>query len=315
MTSPRIFVYHPNADRFQSWIQDIHPESDVVVGFDEAALERHLPDAEILLTFGRLKGAALSKATKLRWLQTTSAGIDSLVAGKDALKNVTVTNARGLHADIIGDYVIGAITMLHWGFPGLLRDQANKNWNYHVTPTLNGRTLGIVGLGAIGAEVARRAEAMKMRVIGVRRSSGHDGVDHVYSVDRLNDVLAECDFVVLLVPGTAETDKLIGEAQLAAMKKTAFLINVSRGSVVDEPALVAALRKGTIAGAMLDVFEKEPLPPDSPLWEMPNVVMTAHIAGSRTDYDEGIRDIFLDNLERYLSGATLRNQVDVVRGY
>ena len=200
----------------------------------------------------------------------------------------------------------------------LVKQQEEKAWKRMNPAELYGATVGIISLGRIGSEIAKRAKAFGMRVIGTRRTAAGEkaeNVEQVYPISRLNDLLAESDYVVLTLPSTAETKKLIGEAQLKAMKKSAFLINVARGDVVDEQALIAALRDGTIAGAALDVFDKEPLPADSAFWELPNVLISPHVAGYAEKGDDRMTDLFCDNLRLFLDGKPLVNIVDATKGY
>jgi phosphoglycerate dehydrogenase-like enzyme len=177
-------------------------------------------------------------------------------------------------------------------------------------------TLGVVGLGTIGTEIARRARTFGMNVVGVKRTSAPvEGVDQVFGPDRLGEMLSLCDFVVLVVPATAQTERMFGASEFQAMKRTAYLVNISRGSTVDEEALIQALQQGSIAGAILDVFDKEPLPAESPLWFLENVVITPHIAGYLQGYTQQVMEIFSDNLTRWRKGLPLRNVVDLERGY
>jgi phosphoglycerate dehydrogenase-like enzyme len=210
--------------------------------------------------------------------------------------------------------------MLAKGWPGLVRAQARREWTRFWPRVLAGQTVGIVGLGSIGRAVARLAKAFDMRVLGVRRSGAplecaDYEVDGIFGPLDLLNVLAESDYVVLALPLTEETHHLIGELALRAMKPSAYRIHVSRGAVIDEAALVRALKEGEVAGAGLDVFESEPLPPESELWGMDNVIISPHIAGGTPRYMELAVDLFCENLRRYLAGEPLRNVVDTKRGY
>lgn len=197
------------------------------------------------------------------------------------------------------------------------RNQAGKIWEPRPVAPLAERTIGIVGLGPVGLAIARRAKSAGMSVAGLKRDVSADvaEVDQLFAPQQLEDLLRLSDFVVLAVPKTPETTGLIAARQFREMRRSAVLINVARGSVVVEADLVRALEGGNIAGAVLDVFEQEPLPAANPLWTMPNVVITPHVAGSVPDYIDRAFEIFADNLERYLAGQPLRNQVDLLRGY
>ncbi|MCL6640825.1 MAG: D-2-hydroxyacid dehydrogenase [Candidatus Rokubacteria bacterium] len=257
----------------------------------------------------------MARARRLRWIQLTSAGAEQLLPARAALRDVVVTNTRGIHADAMADYALGVMVMLRWDFPRLLRAQAGRVWEPRLAVPLAGATVGVVGLGAIGSEIARRARAFGMHVIGIKRTpgGGEPGIE-VVTAGRLREVLPRCDFVVLAVPITPATRHLLGSAELAAMKPGACLVNIARGPVVDEAALVAALRAGRLGGAALDVFEEEPLPARHPLWSLPNVTLTPHVAGEPAHYARRVADVFLDNLGRWRRGEPLRNVVDFERG-
>lgn len=313
--APRILLYHPDAAAYAALLAARVPGVDCVATTDEAEFRRELPEAEILAVY-KFPVDALAAAAKLRWIQFASAGTEPIAPVRDRVSHLILTNGRGIHAAPIADYVMTAAVMLQSGFPTFFRNQQARRWERRPVVALAGRTLGVVGLGAIGQAIARRAAASGMDVIGVRRSGAPlPDVGQVYAPERLAEFLPRCDFVVLAVPVTDATRAMIGAREFAAMKPSAYLINVARGAVVDEPALIAALAGGTIAGACLDVFAVEPLPPESPLWTMPNVIVTPHIAGMRDDYGAQFTAIFADNLGRYARGEPMRNVVDPARGY
>jgi phosphoglycerate dehydrogenase-like enzyme len=311
----KVLVYHGRADTYRALLAEAFPDLEVAAGTTGEVLDRHLADAEVLLAF-RFPVERLPEARRLRWLQLTSAGADHLLDGRDALRTVTVTNTRGIHVEVMADYALGVIVMLQWGFPRLFRQQQARVWRQQSTEPLAGKRLGIVGVGAVGGEIARRGAAVGMEVLGVRRDPGPvAGVSRMFGPDGLRDLLPLCDFVVLTVPGTPATRHLLGEAELRRMRPTAFLVNLARGSVVDEPALVRALQDGAIAGAALDVFETEPLPPASPLWAMENVIVTPHISGEPDEYPRRVMTVFAENLVRWRQGRPLTNVVQLDRGY
>lgn len=305
-----------DAETYARLIGERFPQVRTIVAPDSDRLARHIEEADVLLAF-RFPVEAVDRARKLRWFQCTGAGVDSIFPIPDKARHITVTNARGIHGDVIADFVMAGVTMLHWDFPGLLREQANKQWNMRYVAPLADKTLGVVGLGSIGATIARRAKSAGMTVVGTKRdcSVPVDGVDRLFAADALAEMLPLCDFVVLALPATPDTVALIGAAELAHMKPEAFLINIARGSIVVEAELIKALQSGVIAGAMLDVFEREPLPVDSPLWDMPNVIVTPHVAGAPKDYAERLFAIVGDNIERFLNKQPLKNVVDLGRGY
>lgn len=302
------------------------PEQAAAAAEVRARLEAALAQAEVLFGFPPrldLAAALAERLPRLRWFQATSAGVDRLLESGAlrllAERGVVVTNARGLHATPIGEYVMAAMLMFCKGAPRFIRAQAQRRWDRFMPLELRGKTVGIVGMGAIGSEVARLSKAFGCRVLAIRRSAtaraGHEHADLVLPPSGLPFLLGESDFVVLATPLTPETRRLIGEPQLRAMKPAAYLINIGRGAIVDEAALVRALREGWIAGAALDVFEQEPLPPDSELWGLENLVISPHISGGTERYMQRAVAIFTGNLRRYLDGSPLENVVDPQRGY
>ena len=281
-------------------------------------LDELLADAAIIYGF-RLPADVLTRAPKLKWFQTMSAGVDRFLTEEFKRSQVVMTSVSGIHAVPIGEFVLGLMLMLAKQTPLAFQQKQQKLWKSYLATELRGKIVGIVGLGNIGREVARLAQAFGMKVVAMRRSAGRSRrtryVDKLYLRDQLQALLAESDFVVLTLPLTAETERIIGEAELRAMKPTAYIINIARGNLVDEEALIKALQEHRIAGAGLDVFSKEPLPADSPLWEMPNVIMSPHIAGGMADYIDRATDIFIQNLRRYLKGESLLNIVNKEIGY
>lgn len=284
-----------------------HPETEVVTSFH--------PPAE-----------TTALAPRLRWIALPSAGADlALREGLVREGGPVVTTARGIHAAPISEFVFSVMLLWvrHW--PQMLALQHAHDWPAQerraalTARELHGATLGLVGLGAIGRRIAQLGRCFSMRVMATRRGATpgetDPDVDELLPLDRLDALLAQADFVVIAVPGTPATHHLIGAPQLRAMKPSAFLVNIARGSVIDEQALVEALRGGEIAGAGLDVFENEPLPSDSPLWNMPNVFISPHISGASPAYSRRFTDLLLENLARYRAGQPLRNVVSLEHGY
>jgi len=298
-----------------------------------AALAQH-PSTEVLYTF-HVPSDALEVAPGLRWIQLHTAGADHLLQHAIMHTEVLVTTASGIHATPITEHVFAAILAHRRQVPLWLRCQQERKWPkgrwcLYATPELRGSTLGIVGYGSIGREVGRIGQAFGMRVLALRRSAERaeqgysvpgtgdpEGAvpERFYRPEALHQMLSECDYVVVALPSTPETYHAIGEAELGAMKPNAFLVNIARGAIVDEGALIRALQEGWIAGAGLDVFEQEPLPDDSPLWEMENVLLSPHIAGFSPRYDGRAVALFAQNLSRYLTSRPLLNLVDKSRGY
>jgi len=277
---------------------------------DAAAL---IAEADVLYAW-KFPPALYAKATRLAWLQAMGAGVDWALT-PELPSRVTVTRAPGIFGPWIAEYVMGWCAWVTQRMAMYLEAQRERRWIAARLPDrLRGKTLTVVGLGDVGRAVARAARAFGMRVVGVNRSGrAAREAERVYASRDLTRALAEADFTVLTVPLTRETRHLIGRRQLEAMKPGAWLVNVARGDVLDEAALVEALRTRRIAGAVLDVFAVEPLPPDHPLWTLPNVVITPHIAGPGTP--EELAPVFNDNLARFLAGRRLRHVVDRARGY
>jgi phosphoglycerate dehydrogenase-like enzyme len=289
-----------------------------------ANLAAILAEAEVLFTSTVIPPDIAGRAPKLRWVQITAAGVEGLVDSEFARSGGTLTSASGIHAVPIGEYVMGAMLAFAKGLPAAMRARADRTWRPYLAEELHGKTVGILGLGAIGSYVAKLAKADGMRVLAIRRSvqrreagekAGIADVDELLPPSDLPYLLSQADYVVIAVPLTPESRRLVGERELQLMRPTARLINISRGAVIDETALVRALKEGWIAGAALDVFEQEPLAPDSELWGMDNVILTPHISGGTPVYMERAVELFSENLRRYLAGEPLRNAVDLKRGY
>jgi glyoxylate/hydroxypyruvate reductase A len=286
---------------------------------DEARWRALLARADILFDFDSTHRQDLPDLSpRVRWIQATSAGIGQTVKrwGYDTrLPGAVFTTASGVHVRPLAEFVVMALLMHYRGARRMLRDQQRKQWEPYATTDLEGRTLAIVGLGRIGTGIARTCRALGMTVIGTRLTPAPDPVDRFFPPDQLHEMLPQAEVLVLIVPHTPRTEKMIGPRELALLPRGAFFINVGRGAVVDEPALVESLRSGHLAGAALDVFAEEPLPPSSPLWEMPNVLVSPHSASTSDRENARIVDLFCDNLRRFLSGAPLRNVLDVERMY
>jgi D-2-hydroxyacid dehydrogenase (NADP+) len=284
----------------------------------EKELDILLTKAEILYGF-MFPGNVISRSPKLKWIQAISAGVDRTLTPEIAASAVTMTNVSGMHVVPISEWVFGLILSFAKNLGQINQNQKHKKWERYSSTVLDGKTLGILGLGNIGRRVARVGKAFGMRVVATRRHVRQTGrardVDTVYPPEKLVQLLAESDYVVDCLPHTKETERIIGEKELRAMKANSFLVNIGRGATVDEPALIRALQEKWIAGAGLDTFQREPLPVESPLWDMPNVIVTPHTSGSTDDYMSKAADIFCENLRRYLAGKRLRNIVDKKLGY
>jgi phosphoglycerate dehydrogenase-like enzyme len=258
-------------------------------------------------------------APRLRWVQAVGAGTGQLQSSGLAEAGIRLTTAAGANAVGIAEFALARVLQEWKHLRALDALQAEHHWEPRYGRQLAGATLGLLGLGAINAEVASRAAAFGLRVLATRRSATPGAtapsVDRVYPPGELPSMLAECDAVIAAVPETPETTGLMDEAAFAAMPAGSFFCNVGRGSLVDEPALVAALERGHLRAAALDVASVEPLPPDHPLWDAPNLYLSPHSASSPAALFVNLHELFEDNLARYLSGEALRNEVDLARGY
>lgn len=309
-----VLVYHPyEAQHYASLVQIPGNRVTLQVASTPGDATRLAGEADVLYAW-RFPPALYARAPRLRWLQAMGAGVEWALSPELPAK-VVVTRAPGVFGPWMAEYVLGWCLWVTQRIPAYLDAQRRRRWMPDIIPRrLGGTTMLIVGLGDIGRVIGRAARALGMRVIGVSRSGRSLPEAHrVYRVSALRRALGEADWVVVVVPLTAETQGLIGEPELAAMRSSAWLINVARGAVVDETALVNAIRARRIGGAVLDVFATEPLPPDHPLWNLDNVVVTPHISGPSTP--EEITPVFVENLRRFLAGRPLHHVVDRHRGY
>jgi phosphoglycerate dehydrogenase-like enzyme len=300
------------------------PEVEFVAANDEEALAREAADAEVFFGF-HFPEPLVPRAPRLRWIQSAGAGIERNLSPAVLARDVAVTNAGGLAAVAIAEHVIGLALVLCRNHHVAIRLQQEARWDRAAVMAGDGGPLrefagsrmAILGLGPIGRAIAERAAALGATVRGLRRhpAGAVAPLEAVVGPDALHALLGWADFVVLAVPHTPETEAMIGPPELAAMRADAYLVNIARGSVVDEEALVDALRRRAIAGAALDVFREEPLPASNPLWTLPNVIVTPHVAGAMPRYFERALGLFAENLARYRAGQPLRNLVDKSAGY
>lgn len=302
-------------------IREAAPDADIMIIKSRKdwtdAVARQCADFDIFL--GILLDAWIDKLLNLKWAQLASAGVDRVLKSQEVMnREVVITNASGVHAIPISEYILSLMFAFARNLPQHMRSQSAGKWERQgETRELEGTTVGLIGVGKIGEKTAQKAKALNMKVLGVRRNPDRTSpyVDKTVGPDGLHDVLAASDWVVVTAAGTEETNGLIGEPELAVMKQSAVIINIARGSLIQEDALVRALQEKRIAGTGLDVFETEPLPEDSPLWQMPNVIITPHVAGGTPYYMDRLMDIFVENLKRYQAGESLINVVDKQLGY
>jgi phosphoglycerate dehydrogenase-like enzyme len=285
---------------------------------DRDELVRRIGEADVLIVSGLWSNDLVATATRLKFIQSASAGIDQYSRELLAAHGIRLASAQGVNARAVAEHAMALILALSRKLPEARDNQARHIWRGMIgdltrrEDELGGKTLLIVGLGRIGGRLAQLAKAFDLRVVATRRdpAAGANGADEVHGMDRLAMLLPQADFVALTCPLTPQTTGLIDGAALAAMKPSAFLVNVARGRCVDETALIAAMTAGRIAGAALDCTHDEPLPPASPLWDMENVFITPHTAGETRRYEDNVLDILQDNLDRLWRGeASLRNQI------
>lgn len=322
-----ILIHHPFAlwsapDWLGERIHRDFPQIEVEQRNTYKNLEEHIRDAEIFFGWS-LRGEQVRVAKKLRWIHSTAAAVHQLMSPELRENNIIVTNARAVHGPVVAEHAIALMFALAKRLPDAVRFQQQRMWGQeqisyaHPHPSeLAGSTLGLIGYGAIGAEVARRADALGMQVLIVRQHFERGAsAGQTFGPDGLDDVVSQSDFLVLAAPVTEKTHHLINAERLARMKPTAYIINVARGALIDEAALIDALRNRRIGGAGLDVFDHEPLPADSAFWDLDNVLITPHTAATSDRMWERHYALINENLRRYLAGEPLLGLVDKNVGY
>ncbi len=318
MNGTRALVLAGKPDVYLDAIRRRFPDVVLESCRDYRDLEAALRDFRPAIVLAAKIGAPFPRETllscpSLEWVQTASAGVDHLLPLNP---RVTVTSASGIHDEVLTDYIVCAVLMWNLHFPRFFRQQREQVWEPTELVPAAGQTLSILGLGSIGRLAAVKAKKLGMRVVGfkARPSAPPEGVDEVHGVERLPEVASRSDFLAVTLPLTPKTRGLVGQEVLQSMKPGSVLINLSRGTIVDETALQKALERGPLRGAVMDVFEKEPLPPESPLWDLENLVITPH-TGDIQGWREKVAELFCDNLRRRLADEPLRNVVGPERGY
>ena len=320
----KILVYVPYGDSggdLRQMVCDAAGEANTVV-FPSSKEELIEEGKEAEVLYGSCSEEIFQRLPKLKWLQSSSAGMDKLLYSALKESDILLTNAAGLYASHATEHAFALLLGLARGIHRFVHHQskhewANREWGGPQIIEIGGWTLGIIGMGGFGTHMARRAKGFDMRVVAVDayRTDPPAFVDELMPIDQLPDLMRRCDVVMIACPLTQETYHLINAENLALMKPTAYLINVARGRIVDEGALIEVLQGGKIAGAGLDVCEEEPLPDDSPLWDLDNVIVTPHIAGASQHRPRRAIEFFCDNLKRYIKGEPLKNVVDKQLGF
>jgi phosphoglycerate dehydrogenase-like enzyme len=323
-----IFVHHP----FDQWnapawfprrVQQEFPQVNVVTLPDYKRVDEEIVDAEIAIAWS-VRPEQIVAAKKLRWIHSPAAAVHQLMFPELAASDIVLTNAREVHGPVVAEHVIALIFALAKKIPGSILLQQKHIWGQQIlwdeqprVREVAGATVGLVGMGSIGRPVVKAAKALGMRVIAVREhlEKGSEGADAVFAPAQIEEIFRQADYIVLAAPVTASTKAIANSERLALMKADACLINVGRGPLVDEPALIAALREKRIGGAALDVFPKEPLDAESPLWDVPNLLITPHTAALTDKLWERHYTLFSENLRRYLNGQPLLAVVDKRKGY
>jgi phosphoglycerate dehydrogenase-like enzyme len=323
-----IVIYHQFSlwaapDWFAERLRSEFPDLEVVHLRSYEDLEPHIADTDILMTWS-IRAEQVRAARKLKWIYSPAAAVHALLIPEIVNSDIVVTNGSDVHGGVVAEHAIALVLAMAKRLASAVLHQREKRWaqqelwNEHPRPReVKGATLLVVGLGTIGRGVAEMAVAIGMHVLAVRENpqKGVGTADEVFGFEQLNDVLPRADFVVVAAPLTEKTRACIGAQQFARMKRDAYFINVSRGALVDEPALVQALQSETIGGAALDVFNEEPLPQDSPLWNLPNILITPHSAAFTDQQWERHYTLFCENLRRFKAGKPLQSTVDKRRGY
>jgi phosphoglycerate dehydrogenase-like enzyme len=307
-----LLILATSAKDYKNTLETKFPKLSIHAVTREEEIGDFIEKTDILFT-AQISDELIRRAKNLKWIQTLSAGVDSIINLPSLRKEVLLTSARGIHGPQMSEMAILLMLALNRNFPKIIRNQDQRVWERWPGKLLHNKKVGILGMGTIGEEIARKCKVLGMTVFGidiVKRKI--DSVDFFYGPEELLRVTKEVDYFIIVVPSTPQTKKMIGTEALSSMKPTAFLINIGRGDIIDEEALIHALKTGKIAGAALDTFWKEPLPKDNPLWDMKNVIITPHVGGISDIYVEQVLPILEENLRRFLQGEreNLINPID-----
>lgn len=296
---------------------DIAKHLEVFVDWDTDHFKESMQTAEVLLTWNLPTDNLAEVAPNLKWIHIIGAGVEHLCPMDWVPDGVTITNNRGAHADKAGEFALMAVLMLHNKMPALITNQRHSRWVSLFSTPIEGKTVGIIGVGSIGGGAAKQLSKMPVHIIGVtRHGKPHQHVDEMVAIDQLDKVLPRMDYIFISTPSTPETHRLFNRERLQSLKPGAGIINVGRASVMDYEALADLLASGHLSGAVIDVFEQEPLPADSPLWSAPNFVIIPHVSADDGDnYVPITLDLFFSNMQRYLAGEELLNIVRPELGY
>lgn len=319
-------------DEFPAWtlpdwaVQELRekfPDFEVVKLTSNERIMDELPDTDILLTW-LVRQQQIAAAKKLKWIHTSSAGVSWILIPEVVNSDIIVSNSKGVHAITIAEHTMALLLQFSRRLMKCAEDQSKAEWrrsqiwNSPISfDELHGKTICVLGIGTLGAEIARRASAFGMRVVGIRKNVDQpvECVERLYPPQMLDEILPAVDYLIVAAPLTEETKGMIGKRQFDRMKQSAFIVNIARGEIIDQEALVDALNRDRIAGAGLDVFVPDPLPDGHPLFSTKNLVITPHVSGISPMLWRRIMDIWIENIHRFLAGKPLINQVDKLRGY
>ena len=313
-------VFTISMEKFQSRLEqypDIAPQLEVFVDWDTEHWAQSMRGAEVLLTWDLPTENLARVAPNLKWIHCIGAGVEHLCPMGWVPQGVTITNNKGAHADKAGEFALMAVLMLHNKMPAILTHQRSAQWNSLFSTPIEGKTIGLIGVGSIGGGAAKQLSKLPVNIIGVtRHGKPHADVHEMVSIQQLDEVLPRMDYIFVSTPSTPETRGLFNRERLRSLKKGAGIINVGRGSTMDYNAVAELLESGHLSGAIIDVFDEEPLPADSPLWSAPNFIVTPHVSADDGDHYIPITlDLFFKNMQRYIQGDDLMNVVRPELGY
>lgn len=315
MVKKNVLVFHSQyADLYKVLLENGVPKAELFVCRDPEEVEKWGSEVEIAFVPRNFPQGLFKKMPGLKWVQVMAAGVENFIENAGQFKNIPVCRIVGTFGKYMVEYVLAYILYLNQDIRRVLKAQREKRWDPFLVEFVHKKPIGIMGLGTIGSSVAEKAQGMGLRVIAwdmVRREI--PVVDHQYKADQMKEFLGEADYVLLTLPATPQTTNMIDQSVFKAMKKTAYLINICRGAVVDEQALVKALKGKEIAGAILDVVKEEPLPPQSELWDCPNLILSPHISGP--SLPEDMVEVFKENFRRYVNKEPLLGQIHFERGF
>lgn len=310
-----IYYHFPKyVDHYKELLEKARKDLNLLACKDRKQIEKAIEKADIIFSGSRFPVEFLPKAKNLKWIQSMAAGVENYTRSKLIPSGVILTKPKGIFGPLMAEYVIGYILAITQSMKRIFEDQKKKSWQPFVVDSIRQKTVGIMGLGSVGAHIAYRLHLMAVEVVGFEEQERNlPYVTREYTTKEIDEFLGKSDFVVMALPLTDATEGIIGEKQFNSMKNSAYLINISRGPLVQEDALFKALQKGLIAGAVLDVFNEEPLPEDHPFWNLENVIITPHI--SAPSLPEDLVKIFLENLKRWEEGKELIGVADLDKGY